>query len=96
MYLPTPIYERMPQFWFLLGMLFFAAGLYLGFEYVLSFYYLGVGVLCSTYGITIRVLRLRHRKGLHTAEPVSVTAEQPPVSAEQPPVSAEQVPFHAE
>lgn len=83
MWLPTPIYERIPQFWFLLGLLFFATGLYLGFEYFQSFYYLGVGVLCCTYGVSIFLIRLYHRSAKRTAEQAPVSTEQQPVSEEQ-------------
>ncbi len=96
MYLPTPIYERIPQFWFLLGLLFFATGLFLGFEYVLSFYYLGLGVVCCMYGVSIFLIRLRHRKGLRTAEQAPVTAEYASVTAEQEPVSADRGSFPVE
>jgi hypothetical protein len=68
MWLPTPIYERIPQFWFLLGLLFIATGLYLGFEYVLSFYYLALGGLCSVYGLSIFLVRLRYRQNRPVVE----------------------------
>jgi hypothetical protein len=96
MYLPTPIYERIPQFWFLLGLLFFATGLFLSLEYVLSFYYLGVGVACCMYGVSIFLIRLRHRKALRTAEQEPVTAEHASVTAEYEPVSAERGSFPVE
>ncbi len=53
----TIIFERLPMVWFLLGLLFNAAGLYLGFEYTLSFVYLIVGWLCCAYGLAIFALR---------------------------------------
>lgn len=62
MWLPTPVYEKVPQFWFLIGLLFIGAGLYIGFEYVLTAYYVGLGILCCGYGLGIYVLRLRHRE----------------------------------
>lgn len=62
MWLPTPIYERIPQFWFLLGLAFFAFGLYLGFEYQLIFAYLAVGVGCIARSAWILVMRSRYRK----------------------------------
>ncbi len=61
MWLPTPIYERIPQFWFLLGLLFIATGLYLGFEFALSFGYMVIGWFCCAYSVAIFVLRLRER-----------------------------------
>ncbi len=36
----TTIFERHPMVWFLLGLLFNSAGLYLGFEYSLAFAYM--------------------------------------------------------
>lgn len=37
-WLPTPIYERIPHFYFLAGLLFMTDGLYLGFENAFSFF----------------------------------------------------------
>jgi len=57
----TIIFERLPMVWFLLGLLFNAAGLYLGFEYSLSFAYMIVGWFCCAYGLAIFVFRLQER-----------------------------------
>ena len=35
MWLAKPIYERLPQFYFLFGLLVVAGGLYLGFDFIL-------------------------------------------------------------
>ncbi len=61
MWLPTPIYERVPQFWFLLGLLFMSSGTYLGFEYTVSFLYFAVGFACVVWSITLFVKRARYR-----------------------------------
>jgi hypothetical protein len=63
MWLPNPVYERVPQFWILIALLFFSAGMYIGFEYVLTMYYVGLGFICCGYGLGIFMLRLRHRQG---------------------------------
>ncbi len=55
------IFERHPMVWFLLGLLFNAAGLYLGFGYSLAFAYMIVGWFCCAYGIALYVFRLRER-----------------------------------
>ena len=62
MWLPTPVYERIPQFWFLMGLLFIANGLYLGIDFTISLVYIAVGVLCCAFGVGIRLIRMRNRK----------------------------------
>jgi len=71
MWLPAPIYERIPQFWFLIGLLFFATGLYLGFDFAATFGYLALGLGCSANGVRIAILRMRYRRG-RAADPSSV------------------------
>ncbi len=61
MWIPTPIYERIPQFWLLLGLLFMSSGTYLGFDYQLSFLYFGVGFVCCAWSLWIFTARLKHR-----------------------------------
>ena len=62
MWLPTPIYERIPQFWLLLGLLFMSSGTYLGFDYSLSFFYFGVGFICSIWSLWIFSMRAHARR----------------------------------
>ncbi len=57
----TNIFERLPMVWFLVGLLFNAAGLYLGFEYSLAFGYMIVGWFCCAYGVALFVFRLQER-----------------------------------
>ena len=61
MWLPTPVYERIPQFFFLLGLLFISNGLYIGFDFSISFVYIAAGMLCSSYGVGIFLVRLASR-----------------------------------
>ena len=61
MWLPTAIYDRAPQFWFLLGLLFMSSGAYLGFEYTMAFVYFGVGVFCVAWSVCIITMRSRIR-----------------------------------
>lgn len=61
MWSPTPIYERVPQVWFLLGLLFITTGLYLGFEFAQSFWYMAIGCFCCAFGVALFVLRLGER-----------------------------------
>lgn len=61
MWLPTTIYERLPQFFLLLGLLFMASAMYFGFDYEMSYAYFGVGVACCAWSLCIFALRLRNR-----------------------------------
>ncbi len=62
MWLPTPIYERLPQFWLLMGLLFMSGGTYIGFDYSLSFAYFGVGFACAIWSLKIFAMRQRSRQ----------------------------------
>lgn len=61
MWIPAPIYERIPQFWILLSLLFVALALYIGFDFEFVFFYLVIGFLCFGRGIWIQMMRLRFR-----------------------------------
>ena len=62
MKIPTPVYERIPQFYVLFGLLFVTNGLYMGFEFMLSFYYIFFGLLASVAGIALFVIRIKQSK----------------------------------
>jgi hypothetical protein len=53
--------DRVPMVWVLLGLLFNAAGLYLGFDYSLSFVYLAVGWFCCVLGGVVYLLQRQER-----------------------------------
>ena len=77
MWIPTPIYERVPQFWLLLGLLFMSSGTYLGFDYSLSFVYFGVGFVCCTWSLWVFSMRLKARKD-QRQHPILEKAEDQP------------------
>ena len=95
MWLPTPIYERVPQFWFLLGLLFTANGLYLGFEFTLAFWYFAIGLSCCAYSMGLFLERLRHRKSPQLVDEFSAPADLVP-SSPAPEESEHAEPAHAE
>ncbi|MDH3440835.1 MAG: hypothetical protein OEM63_08795 [Gammaproteobacteria bacterium] len=53
------ILERAPMVWFLLGLLFNAGGLYLGFDSGMSLVYMMIGWFCCAYGVALFLFRLR-------------------------------------
>jgi ABC-type dipeptide/oligopeptide/nickel transport system permease subunit len=77
----TPVYERVPQFWLLLGILFMASGTYLGFDFELSFLYFGVGFICWVWSFRIFITRLRSPKA---PDYIQAQAQAPAESTEQP------------
>ena len=71
MQLFTIVFERLPMVWILLGLLFNALGLYVGFENSLSFVYMIVGWTCCAFGPAIFVLRLMERPKTSAASKLS-------------------------
>ena len=71
MQLFTIVFERLPIVWFLLGLLFNAIGLYVGFDNSLSFVYMIIGWACCVYGLAIYVLRLWERPSTSEASRLS-------------------------
>ena len=75
MRIPKPVYERFPQVYFLIGLLLMADGLYLGFENVLAFYYIGFGLISCCYGVAIFMMRLQNRQDQSPAQATATTAD---------------------
>lgn len=71
MRLINDIFERLPQVWLLLGLLFISGGLYLGFDYRLSFLYMIVGAFCCLYGLVLFGFMLREKPGRANPRPLS-------------------------
>ena len=67
----SDVFERLPQVWLLLGLLFIATGLYLGFDYSLVFVYLGIGSICFLYGVLLFVFLLREKPRKSNVRPLS-------------------------
>ena len=61
MWIPTPFYERIPQFMLLVGVIFISSAVYLGFAYPMSQFYFGVGVACCFWGLVVFALRRHYR-----------------------------------
>lgn len=68
MWLPTPIYERTPQLWLLMAVLFVVLGLYIGFAYKLTIFYLALGIVCAGRGFHVLRMR-RHYRLVNRMEP---------------------------
>lgn len=75
MWIPKPIYEKAPHFWFLAGIFSIAAALYIGFDYKPTTYYIGLGFFCCGYGAAILTLRMRYRRNAEASEENGNAAE---------------------
>ena len=62
MWLPTPIYERTPQLWLLMAVLFAVFALYIGFAYKLTIFYLALGAICAWRGLHVLAMRRDYRR----------------------------------
>ena len=80
MLLPESVYNRIPQIWILMGLMFFMCGLYLGFDYKMIYAYLGMGAVSVLRGIWIynarsEVQKQRHLDNLQEARDARDCAE---------------------
>lgn len=77
----------------LIGLMFFAFGLYLGFDYQLIFAYLGLGALCVGRSLWIFQARRTYRSKAFDADVAEQSAESAKAKAES---EAQQPADHAE
>ena len=84
MRIPTPIYERLPQFWLLLGLLFMSTGTWLGFDYPVSFIYFAIGTACVFWSFC--VVALRPRKPEYAIRAEASMHDQGPNSDDEEPL----------
>lgn len=62
MWLPSPLYERLPHFLLLVGLVFMSTVMYLGIDHPQTPIYFGAGFFSCLWSLFIFELRLRHRK----------------------------------
>ena len=62
MWIPKPIYDHAPLFWLLLGVLFFAGGVYLNFSDGLKAAYFVFATFCFSHAVWTFFARRRHRR----------------------------------
>ena len=77
MWLPKQIYERIPQFYVLAGLLLMTDGAYLGSEvlYVHSYVYFALGSAIFAYGLGLIILRENYRKSKQDSQASSGDVE---------------------
>ena len=75
MWLPTSVYERIPQFWFLMGLVFILGGIYLGPEHPMSIMYVVIGILSAALGIAVAMHRAKYRQKRSADNPSETPSE---------------------
>lgn len=69
MWIPTPIYEALPYFYVVVGILFFSGTMYIGLSAPFAVLYLTSGVFSIAYGAMIFAKRAAHRQPPSDASP---------------------------
>ncbi len=62
MWLPKPVYESLPLFYVLTGLLFIAGAAYVAHWLWAAPYYMVFGYLCVVSGVVLFLKRLSHRR----------------------------------
>ena len=62
MWIPKPVYDHAPLFWFLLGVLFFAGAIYLNFSDGLKAAYFVFATFCFSHAVYTFLARRRYRR----------------------------------
>ena len=75
MWIPKPLYDHAPLFWFLLGVLFLSGGLYLEFGQGLTVAYFVFAFFCIGLSAWTFISRLRYRR--HAAQQTSEESADP-------------------
>lgn len=78
MWIPKPIYDHAPLFWFLLGALFLAGGIYLQFTDGLTAAYFVFAAFCFAHSAWTFFTRRRHRRQAeaHSLDEATEAAER--------------------
>lgn len=84
MWLAKSAFGHIAQFYVLIGLLFVAGALYLGFDFQLAFCYIGFGVISFAFGVDIFMTRAQHRSANPTVHAAISKGDEPESSEESP------------
>lgn len=76
MWLPKPLYDALPAIYVLVGVLFLAGAIYLGFVHEAAPAYAGIGAVCVLGGLLVHKLRDRARKRESAKPPATETPDR--------------------
>lgn len=61
MQIPAKYYERIPKFYFIVGILLLANSIYMGMENFAAYFYFAFGILSVLYAVSVNMARSKHR-----------------------------------
>ncbi len=61
MHIPAKYYERIPKFYFIVGILLLVNSMYLGPEAFAAYFYFGFGIVSILYAVGVQNARAKHR-----------------------------------
>ena len=61
MQIPARYYERIPKFYFIVGILLLANSIYMGMENFAAYFYFAFGILSVLYAVSVHLARAKHR-----------------------------------
>jgi hypothetical protein len=76
-HIPEKYYERIPQFYFVVGVLLLANAMYLGLEDFAAYFYLAFGIVSLLYAVGVKRARENNRN-----YPETTTSQQTQSEAE--------------
>jgi len=60
--IPAKYYDRIPKFYFIVGILLLANSIYMGMENFAAYFYFAFGILSVLYAISVHMARAKRRK----------------------------------
>ncbi len=61
MQIPAKYYDRIPKFYFIVGIMLLANSIYMGMENFAAYFYFAFGILSVLYAISVHMARSKHR-----------------------------------
>ncbi len=84
MHIPGKYYERIPQFYFIVGVLLLANSIYLGAENFAAYFYLAFGCVSILYAVGVKRARERNRNYAMTTADAEESTESAPQAEAAP------------
>ena len=75
MQIPAKYYDRIPKFYFIVGILLLINSIYMGMENFAAYFYFAFGILSVLYAVSVHMARAKHRKNPPAEEATQAESE---------------------